>query len=489
MLVQSEVSEERLRRWLMVLRHPDKLASAEIEELLRAHDRVPESAAPLAVGSAAAELILDAIDRLRPPDDAPKEMGLPHQVLHTCFVDGAKLFQAAACLGLSERQLSRERSRAIGLLKAELENPRSRPPRTRFLPEPIPRIGDFLERPHEMARLRQAIEGSKLVVVHGPPGIGKTSLVAEFAAEVAKLAPVLWFRFRPGLNTSIVAVLFELAEHLREHGRPDLSDYLQGALKDADAALAARLAIQGLGNDRRLIVLDDYQLVEEDTSIAGFLEELAERLPEIGIAVMSRHSYLGMSLGAGMEVGSLQLGEARELFATLDVDCDADTLVKLHRWTEGNPHLLTLAASWLKTADPDHVAEGVRSLGDQAEVQAFLLSQVTRLIDPDDRIILDGASVFRSRFGDDALAHIVGRTRGAVLDASFRLVRCYAATRNRDGDSAFFHQSVRDYVYDRIETVTKATYHTRAAEWFTKNGSRDEARYHLRRASELMDAN
>ena len=48
---------------------------------------------------------------------------IAYRVLVTCFVRGMKMSRAAARLGISERQLSRERSRAIQLLRSELRSP------------------------------------------------------------------------------------------------------------------------------------------------------------------------------------------------------------------------------------------------------------------------------------------------------------------------------------------------------------------------------
>lgn len=479
----SVLSEDSLRRWLAVLRQPDKLALTDIEILLRLHGRMPKSAAPLAVGQAGAELILDAIERLRPPDGADRDAALPHEVLHRSFVEGAKLFQAAAALGLSERQLSRERSRAIRLLLAELENT-TRAPTSDYLPEPIPRIRGFLDRPAEIRRIAGALDKERLALVHGAPGIGKTCLVAEVAAQTAHSMPALWYRFRPGVNTSLSAILLELGQFLRALAKPELDDYLEEALPHLDTALATRVLMRSLGETELLLVFDDYHLVEEDRQIAALIEELVQRLPLMRIATVSQHRYVGFTLGKAIEISSLAKTQAQELLSKLGVDCSPEMLKALHTWTDGNPNLLKLAASWLKNEEPEVIAEGIASFKDQAEVQSFLLSHLTTLIDPDDRDILKAASIFRDRFNDDALAYVVQRTRGSVIDSSLRLVRCYAATRNREGDSAFFHNSVKEFVYSRIDPRSRAEMHTRAAEWFERQANEREAAYHRRRGSE-----
>jgi ATP/maltotriose-dependent transcriptional regulator MalT len=441
---------------------------------------MPENRSPLALGHAAAELLLDAIERLKPSVNGGRDEGLPHQVLQICFVEGNKLFQAATKLGLSERQLSRERSRAIRLLLAEITG--SITESAEYRGEPIPTIRGFLPRPGSMRKLRKALDEFRLVNIHGAPGAGKTSLVAELASEVSTSTPVLWYRFRPGVNVTLEAVLFEIGELLRAARSPELGEFMSRALPNVDAGLATRLALKSLGTGPRLLVFDDYHLVEDDAALISFVEEIALRLPEVRVITVSRHRHAGSSEGTSIEIGALARSETETLLNKFGIGVDQQMTRKLHSWTSGNVHLLKLAASWLRTATKEEVDEGVESLKDLEEVQVFLLDTVTELIDSDDRTILRGASVFRDRFSDDALAHVTRRTAGTIMDASLRLVRAYVATRSRNGDSAFFHHSVRDYIYERLEPDMKAELHERAAEWYDKTGNHSEANHHRRMA-------
>lgn len=475
----SAVTEVKLRRWLARLRQPDRLDDPELARLLRAHGRLPETKSAVEFGRAAAELIRDKIESLRAPPDAGRAQQLPHLVLETCFVDGAKLFQAAGRLGLSERQLTRERARAIGLLKAELETAvvtRS------YRPEPIPAIGGFLPRPAQTRTLKAALEKSRHVNVSGAPGIGKTSLVAALASMTAVSSSVFWYKFRPGMNAALSSILFDLGEYVASEDVFDLADYMDGALPSPDNGLATRLALRALDDKPRLLVFDDYHVAEENEPVLGFLEELAARLPLVRIITVGRRRLV-----AGLEVDTVEIApfsrsETTELMTRLKVACSSQMARRLHAWTRGNPHLLKLAASWLKTATDDEVARGFSSLRDQLEVQTFLLSNVTELLDSDDRAMLEAASVFRDRFSDDALGFVAQRTRGAVIDAGIRLVRAYVATRSLDGEGAFFHASVRDYVYERLDPERKGHLHSRASLWYERTGDDREAEYHRRRA-------
>lgn len=480
----DEVSDSKLRRWLTLLNQPDRLVDEDLERLLRIHNRLPASQSHLDLGNAAADLLKEKIHRLKPAEGADRVQQLPYLVLETCFVKGAKLFQAAARLGLSERQLSRERSRAISLLRAELFASDSVRP---YRQEPIPAIGGLLARPGQLRGISQALESHHLVMVSGPPGIGKTTLVAELARDLRDHTPIMWYRFRAGLNSTLSALLYELGEYLYSRGEVELASYMQGALPQPETSLATRLALKGFDSGPHLLVFDDFHLVEEDDEICGLLDEFVTRLPQLRIITTGRHRFTKMKSATTTEIAPFTRAETRDFLVRLKVDCAPNMVRIIHQWTEGNAHLIKLAASWLKTATPKEVAHGVASLKNSSEVQTFLLDYITELLDSDDRALLESASVFRERFSDDALAFVAERTRGAVMDASLRLVRSYVATRSLEGDSALFHGSVRDYIYARLEPEKKSELHERAAAWYKRHKQHDEAEYHLAASETAFD--
>ncbi len=482
--LSAVLSEDSVRRWLSLLRQPDRLTDPDLHDLLRARGRLPAAASPISVGHAARDLIVQTIDALRPSEDGPRHQHIPYLVLKTCFVEGAKAVSAAERLGMSPRQLTRERARAIRLLHAELAAAAATTAPSAYRPEPIPAIASFLPRPAVTRALSELLATHRLVHVHGPKGIGKTSVVAESASAVARSTPVFWYRFRAGLNTSFAALAFDLGEYLRSLGRPELAEYMVDSLPHPDLGIVSRLAIRALTEAPQLIVLDDDHYAEGDAAIAGFVEEAVVRLGELRVITVGRHRESIPRVGSAFAMPPMTRIETQSLLAQLGVRTSPLMADSVHAWTEGLPHLVTLAASWLKSAAPDDVAAGISVLSQQDEAQDFLLTAISELLDSADRAILDAASVFRDRFTDESLAIVSGQTVGMVQDTSRRLVRRHLASRSREGDVAFFHGSVREYFYSRLEPPHRTAMHERAAGWYAGQGNSPEAAYHRTRATE-----
>jgi hypothetical protein len=484
---------EAVRRWAGALDDPERLVDPVMVELLRLTRRLPIGGSRVEVGRAGARLVREAIGRLAPGDGAGYRERMAYDVLDTCFVKGVKAESAAVRLGISVRQLSRERTRALTLLHTELAAPLrelgdaetdaeadARVHRYHF--EPIPAIADFLDRPAVARALADAVRDEKVVHVHGPAGIGKTSLVAEFAAGRATGAPVLWYRVRAGVNDTLLAVLFELGEHLRGHERPRLAEVTAASLPRIDVSLVGRVAVAELDGHAGLLVFDDYHLSEADPAIGSFLDDITSRLPELRVVTVGRHQEPRPREATAIEVPALSPRETRAMLHKVGAGVDDRTAGAAHEWTGGIPQLVQLAGPWLSTATPEEVTGGIVTFTERDEVQAFLLDWLTGLMDSYDRDILEAASVFRDRFTDAALAFVTGRTTSQVSDTSRRLVRYHVALRGRSGDVAFVHTSIRDYVYERLAADRRRHLHLRAVDWYRAQEERTEADFHEERA-------
>lgn len=322
----AAVDVARVRWWLTNLARPERLADPHMAALLRAHGRAVRGA-PLEVGRAGARLLTDAVEGLA-------GAGLPYRVLRTCFVEGLKSRQAAARLGLSERQLSRERSRAIALLVAQLAPRDARV--SSAAPPPLPE--PFLARPDLAHFLAGLLHAERRIRVVGAPGCGKTTIVAAHAAAAG--VRTFWYRPGPRGAARLPALLFDLGEHL-ERDDPSLAGYVRSALPDLDESLATRIALAGLARRDRLLVLDG--VGDLDASIDSFIGEAVTRLPRLSVV------EIGTTTAARpcVAVPPFDAGETAALLRLAGVRAGAGVVAGLQAWTGGNPRLVALASSWL----------------------------------------------------------------------------------------------------------------------------------------------
>ena len=325
-MATDPIDVARVRRWLTDLARPERLADLHMRALLRAHG-LPADGPPLEAGVAAARLLRDAVDALA-------STGLPHRVLETCFVAGVKSRGAAARLGVSERQLSRERTRAVALLAAQLTPPDARVPCGSPPPLPDP----FLARPRLADALATVLRVHRSVRVTGEPGCGKTTLVAAHAA--ASPATAFWYRPGPPGADGLPAFLFDLGEHLAPDD-PSLASYVRGALPQLDVGLATRVALAGLARRERMLVLDDS--AGGDSAVASFLAVALARLPQLTVVEIGGAS----PCRARLAVPPFDTDETRAFLDLAGVAVDDPVVAWLHAWTGGNARLVSAATGWL----------------------------------------------------------------------------------------------------------------------------------------------
>lgn len=483
---------EDVRRWLSAMRDPDRLVDPVMVEMLRLLGRFPTGASRAAVGQAAADLLTTAIERLKPARPSGRRERTAYQILRTCYVEGAKAQRATELLGISMRQLTRDRSRAVELVADELatllaeanaEETESTEPPARYRFEPIPALVDFVARPKLVRALTDAVREHRFVHVHGPAGIGKTSVVAELASEWTTTRPVLWYRVRAGVNDSLVTVLFEIGEHLKSLGSPRLAEMIRASMPHADASLLSRYAVSELDGYRGVLVFDDFHRAESDSTVVSFLDDINARLPELRVVTVGRHQEPRPRSAETFVVPPLSLDETRALLQKMAVSGNEGMTRDVHDWTGGIAQLVQLAAPWLSAATPDEISGGLVAFTTQDAVQAFLLDWLTGLMDTYDRDVLEAATIFRDQFTDAALAHVSGRTLAQVSDISRRLVRFHVALRGRGGDVAFVHTSIREYVYQRLSMERRRELHSRAADWYSTLNDEAEALHHSERAA------
>src|SRR5580692_7580013 len=370
-----------------------------------------------------------------------------------------------------------------------------------------PGPGSLAGRDQELAALRgwraEALAGGgRLVVLAGPPGIGKTRLAEELAGRARRDGQrVLWGR---AVEERGAPPLWPWRRILKAVGIDDeehhlVGDRSSGTARSEDLAAArfraaadAADAVTGAARAADLlVVLEDLQWA--DHASLFLLRELAAELPGSRLLVLAtcregagepwRTSLADLARLPGvhiMRLAPLSETAVAGLLRAAGVTTDPELTRFVHARSEGNALYVTtlarvLAAQPGAAADADTVA---RIAAGSAEVSQ-LVASLLRDLDDGVRALLAAASVLGADFDSGLAAAVAGTAAevagtaaavaGTSQDAAGALSAaqsCGLVTRqpDRPGSWWFTHALVRDGIYASLGEDQRIALHAAAAD-------------------------
>ncbi|MDD1767196.1 MAG: tetratricopeptide repeat protein, partial [Methanomassiliicoccales archaeon] len=349
-----------------------------------------------------------------------------------------------------------------------------------------PTIRLFTGREKELSELYDFLtsDNARILVVHGIPGIGKTTLLAKFAQDIRDRTNVFWYRVHEWMT--LKSLLDPLAKFLSQLGRRGLERFLaQNEIPDIGEI--TNVVSTDLRDLSALIMLDDIQ--KADQTMADFLTALVgtlDALPGIRVVCASREipSFYTRS--------PVFSGVVREMaLEGLDKRSSVQIMKRraipekyydgLYKVTKGHPLFLEL------------IEEPGRML--DKNIRMFIEQEVHSRLDLAECRILEIASVFRYPVNLDAFFVVeeeISKAAGEKLkemnyeDYSVDYdtidgLLTKSLLQESIGRMIGMHDLIRDFFYNRLHPRQRSTYHRAASNYYLRDSaspSRVEGMYH-----------
>ncbi len=344
----------------------------------------------------------------------------------------------------------------------------------------LPLPEDFVSPDATLQRVRSL--DRNVVLLHGPPGAGKSVAVAALAHEAEKEnRPVFWYRFRPLLD-----------DHNSVLKR--LTAFLQQEQTTSDSGLQSLLQ-----NSRALLVFDDLHYVSDD-KLQQFLASVAESGAACRLLFTSRQKskFLPLARLQPVDINGLSEAETEALLQTWKLALTTEQLGTAKKLFRGNPQYLIFFREWHKQRQPQakQIDAYFRKAFDcDDNLHLHLMNELYDAMGGGDdsnlNRLLQAAAFCRMPETRVFIERLYTRLGGAgFAEALPELqVRRHLLTRAPDSERYDLHDLLRQFYYDR--TADRKHLHKLAAEMYQERCLQEadlidfiESAHHYRKAGE-----
>lgn len=339
----------------------------------------------------------------------------------------------------------------------------------------------------QIAELNAILAANQSVILHGPSGIGKSSVAAWVLQQLAQ-RPVFWYTVRPSLNDHLSALLFALGHFFHRHGVYTLwqlvlasggtfDDYnlALGAVQSDLSALTPRVPVLCIDELDLLLSHEPIAVVDTEATAQmqvqrpffAFLDGLAAETPLLLIGqtlVQPTAPFTGVQR---LILPGLATPHILQLFHQVGALLRDDEAHALYRATGGNPRLLTFCLMLYQRGEP------VKTLWETMAQDAALvplLQRLWQLLSQSEQQLLQQLAVFRRPAPRDALASHE-RTVHELIQKRLLFA---------DGQGGIELLPVlRNHIYQQLSSAEGRRYHRAAAEIRLLYAEYTAAAYHL----------
>jgi len=353
---------------------------------------------------------------------------------------------------------------------------------------------DRVPRPHLILKLQEGVEQpGNFVLISGPAGFGKTTLLSEFASR--HRGAVAWLSLDEKDNDPNRFWMYLIAACQNVHG--EIGEAASALLRSSQALPGEVLAtlmindLTGLEQDFTLI-LDDYHTIQNEI-IQGALIFLLEHLPvKFHVVISTRidppwplarfraHNQL-----VEIRVDDLRFshGEAASFLGrVMELDLTAQDIAALEERTEGWVAGLQLAALSMKGKGRRDISDFVKTFtGSHIYIAEYLVDEVLkRQAEEVQKFMLQTAIL--ERLNADLCEAVTGCANGQATLLDLYRANLFVVSLDDEGNWYRYHQLFSDLLRSHLQrSMPKETIyalHQRAADWYEQAGMPAEAIEH-----------
>ncbi len=381
------------------------------------------------------------------------------------------------------------------------------PTPTKFAP---PRLSTRSVVREQLIRQLQRSRECSLMLVTGPAGFGKTTLLAQWRRDLMKQgARVAWLSLASEDSAfaefaiGLVSALQQIGIALEELA---LFAFDAGAAASVEAVAATLIGAAARMPAEIVVVIDDFHHVEDAHSIA-VLQTLVEHGPENMHFVVASRTRPAMPVArwrasgrlVEIEVGDLAFDfdeTVAFLRSTVDDAFDLDGAQLIHELTDGWPIGMQLVSIALK-ADPKARARLRSLVARTANLRAYLDEDVVAHLPPPLVAFLERISILR-RFNASLSADVAEEPDAPALIANLEQRNLFVFAVDADDRTPWYrlHPLFAEFLAERLQRRPDeaAKRHLRASRWLAEQGMLSEAIRHAAtsgdraRAIELVES-
>jgi LuxR family maltose regulon positive regulatory protein len=365
-----------------------------------------------------------------------------------------------------------------------------------------------MARPRLTEKLLAGInQPGSFVLLSGPAGYGKTTLLGQFVAQLRR--PVAWVSLDEGDNdpvrfwTYLIAACQSVQDRAdKEHAVGESAMALFRAHQPLPVEAVPALLINDLAREERdlALVLDDYHAIQDKTIHAAF-SFLLEHLPEKLHIIVSTRIDPPWSLARFRARNQLIEVREQDLRLTTDeaaaflnqimgLNLTTEQVAALEARTEGWVAGLQLAA--LSMQRRSDIAGFIKAFtGSHIYIAEYLVEEVLQRQSEDVRAFLLQTSMLE-RLSAGLCDALTGSQNGQVMLTALNRSNLFVFPLDDEGRWFRYHHLFVDLLQARLRQALPADeiadLHRRAADWYEQNGLAIEAVNHLLAARDFEEA-